>query len=132
MGGDEHGICGRHTCVCARSGWWQGVYVVVKGVAFPSFATACATYPATVRPWRRGSSDTRRRVPAQEKGTKGPALPPGLACARAGVHYGARTSGPHGHTRERERRVATHDGEKGRLSQNASARRRRQRHLQTI
>jgi hypothetical protein len=135
MGGDEHGVRGRHTCVRARSGWWQGVYVAVKGAAFPSFATACVTYPATTRPWRRGSSDTRRRVPAQEKGTKGPVLPPPRVGVRAcwGAQWRenvepawSRANKNTARRREREWHDAAHNGQKGRLSQNAGARRRRQ------
>jgi hypothetical protein len=135
MGGGEHGVCGRHTCVLVRFGRWQGVYQVTKGVAFPlppcDHVRGVPDHGETVA---ARSIDTRRRGPAQEKGTKGPASPPGwrarvLGCTlarerRARVVTRANANASTNSTarrRERERHGAAHDGEKNRLSQNASA-----------
>jgi hypothetical protein len=82
---------------------------------------------------------------ARGKGGQGPTLLPELTCARAGVHDGAGASGPRGYARESERererlgaasrtRVARHGDQQQQgetRPEKASARRRRQRHLQT-
>jgi hypothetical protein len=125
MGGGEHGVCGRHTCVLVRFGRWQGVYQVTKGVAFP---------PPPLRPRARSSRPRRDRgsavdrYPAARPGARErdqrSSLAPGLACARAGVHLGARASGSRGHTREREREHEQHGAASRTRAARRSARRR--------
>jgi hypothetical protein len=72
MGGGEHGVRGRLSSVCAMFGWWQGVYVAVKGAAYlPSpFATVCTRYPATAKPWRRGCPKRGGESRCKRKGPK--------------------------------------------------------------
>jgi hypothetical protein len=67
----------------------------------PSPATACTMHPTTARPWRRGHPKPGGEARREKKGPRS-SLTPGLACARAGVHAGARASCPRGHARESE------------------------------
>jgi hypothetical protein len=127
MGGGEHGVCGRHTCVRARFGRWQGVYQVTKGVAFPPLATACAEFPTMARPWQRGRSIHGGEAQRKRKGPKVQPRP------RVGVRacWGARwresvgLAWSHARTRTRARTArrgvtnasgTAQNGEKNRLS----------------
>jgi hypothetical protein len=121
------------------------VFVAAKEtVPLPfSNATVCTRHPATARPRRCGSPKRGDESYAREKGPRS-SLAPGVdmrACggarwrkgagpawSRARTRMRARTTARH---RDHERHGATYDGDKEKLGQRASARQRRQRHLQT-
>jgi hypothetical protein len=107
-------------------------------------ATACLTYMATARPWRRGHPRRGGRKRRRRERTKGPAMSPdwrararGCTLAqgrrtRAASRVNENASGNTTRRRVHGRYSAVCDGDMEELRQRASARRCRQRHLQEI
>jgi hypothetical protein len=103
-GGGQGNRSQAQTRVCGSDDRWQGVHSSTKRTAFPSLRSRARSKPP--QRGHGGAADKGAmswRGPAQEKGTKGPASPSRLGCARAGVYVCARGACLHGRARERER-----------------------------